>query len=232
MSATTAVTIVAVVLIMAALVAYIAWLGRQGNCINHRHHVGGCIQCLLDLRLGATHQHHHEHPLVDHDHEGYAHEDHNHDGVYARIVHNHDDRYTLVGHRHDNDYAPLRHTHQEYVTHEQLSRRIHWQGIVRSVFVETNQGILHGILIGGVIGAIVGLVLDLTLPRSVFETHANTTYTVDGREIDQVLTAYNVWPMFGIPLGCIVVGMLLGGIILWIVSAVRNRRQIVIEENR
>jgi tetrahydromethanopterin S-methyltransferase subunit G len=222
MSAETATTMIMIVALLAALTAWVAWLGMRNN----GHAPRECNGCHVHTHVSTAHTHEHSHLFATAEH----YHPHEHDEYYSPRGHEHDydERYAPLDHAHD-EYAPVGHSHQEYVTQEQLTRRL--AGIERRLaflhtqFVQSPIGILLGILFGGLIGAVVGLILDLTLPRSVFEVHGTTTFNVNGQQIVQQLTAYNAWPKWGIPLGCIVVGMLLGGLVLWALGTYRNRRQ-------
>lgn len=83
--------------------------------------------------------------MIDHDHDGYADEDHNHDQQYAHIQHAHDVRYAMIDHthpefenlgggevgEHDHDgvYAFKQHSHPAYAaeshTHSDYAHKDH-----------------------------------------------------------------------------------------------------------
>jgi hypothetical protein len=203
--------IVAPVAILAGLCAYIAQLlVRNGNRTVMHAHGTECSLC-----LNYTHGHHHD--------------------AYSSIDHHHDDRYAASDHDHDGRYVTRDefsiHQHDQYVTRDELDGRLGWmQRRLSFLYMEnkTRNGsvreILQGMLVGGLIGLIIGGLLDLLLPARFFQNNAVTTYNVGGQQIVQNLTSSNIWPYFGIPLGCLVLGLFLGGITLWIVQIFRTSR--------
>jgi fatty-acid desaturase len=225
MTTTTAVAFVATVLVLSCLAGFIAWLnrgnqGRSQNCVQTYPHSHVCY--LYGHSTNCT--------CVSHNHDDqYATVDHNHDQHYSPVGHGHDDQYSAIGHDHDGRYASHQHSHNEYLTRDEMDRQLtgirRQLTIMNTTFAQSPLGILLGVLFGGVLGAIVGVILDLVLPRSIFAVNATTTYNVGGQQIVQHLTSYDSWPKWGIVLGCIVVGMLLGGLTMFFVGLFRSRRQ-------
>lgn len=225
MSGTTAAAFVATVLILSGLAGFIAWLNRGNNQGRSQN----CVHTYPHSHVSYLY-HGRDYVNIDHSHHGvYAFVEHEHDQQYAPLGHGHDDEYATIGHNHDGRYASSQHTHNQYVTRDEMDRQLtgirRQLTIMNTAFAQSPLGILLGILFGGVIGALVGVILDLVLPRSIFEVDATTTYTVGGQQIVQHLTSYDTWPKWGIVLGCIVVGMLLGGLAMFVVGLFRSRRQ-------
>lgn len=228
MNGATSVAFIATVITLASLAGFIAWLnrgnqGRSQTCVHtypHSH---------VEYLYGGGQTTICTHPSHSHYHGTYAFVDHDHNEQYSPLGHGHDDQYAALGHDHDGRYAGLNHSHPELVNRNELVRsvsRLQRQiTIMNTTFAQSPLGILLGVLFGGVFGAIVGIILDLVLPRSVFEVDATTTYNVNGQQIVQHLTTYDTWPKWGIVLGCIVVGMILGGLIMFAVGLIRTRRQ-------